>query len=53
MGWIAGVVQVLFSIIKSVFGTDKPAKTTVVHPDPEVEITDGKTDTDRLNDLGL
>lgn len=53
MGWIAVVVDVLIKIVKGIFGTDKPIKTTVVHSEAQVEVTDGKTDDERLKDLGL
>jgi len=53
MAWVGVIIQALMVILKSVFGTDKPAKTTVVHLEPEVGITDGKTDKERLSDLGL
>ena len=53
MGWITVVVNIILTIVKSIFGLDKVQKTTVVHPKPEVEIEDGKTDKERLEDLGL
>jgi hypothetical protein len=53
MGWIGVIVDVLIKILKGIFGTDKPRKETVERPEPEVEVTDGKTDKDRLRDLGL
>jgi len=52
-GLVAVVIQALVAIMKGIFGTDKPLKTTVDHPKPDVEITDGKTDKDRLKDCGL
>lgn len=53
MNWIGAIVAAIVAIIKGIFGTDKPQKIVVVKPAPEVEITDGKTDKDRLSELGL
>lgn len=53
MTWIGVVVDILIKILKGIFGLDTPQKTSVDHPKPEVEITDGKTDKERMDDLGL
>jgi len=57
MGWLSAVMgffaQFIPNMLKMLFGTDKPQKVVVEHPKPEVEVTDGKTDADRLKDLGL
>lgn len=53
MGWVSVIVSALISILKGIFGMDKPQKTTVFHPEPQVEVTDGKSDAERLKDLGL
>jgi cytochrome b len=45
------VIELIVALIKGVFGTDTARKTTVVRP--ESEVTDGKTDAERLKDLGL
>ena len=47
------ILQGFMFLFKSIFGTKKPLKTTVEHPDKEVKIDDGKTDEERLEDLGL
>ncbi|MBN2714105.1 MAG: hypothetical protein JXR97_16925 [Planctomycetes bacterium] len=53
MGWVSAIVSILLAIFRGIFGTDKPLKTTVEHAEPDAEITDGKSDDDRLDDLGL
>jgi len=53
MAWISTIVSVILTVIKSIFGMKKPQKNTVSRPEPEVEINDGKTDKERLKDLGL
>ncbi len=53
MGWLTAITSVVMAIFKAIFGTDKPVKKTVVHPKPELETDDGKTDEERLKDLGL
>ena len=54
MGWIGSVLGAILAVLKAVFGTDQPAKTTVARPEKDVEVSDdGKTDADRLRDLGL
>ena len=53
MGWVTVVFKAILFFVKSIFGTDKPQKNTVTHPKPEVEIDDGKTDKERMEDLGL
>jgi hypothetical protein len=50
---IKGVGAVALAFIKGIFGTDKPRAQTVKRPDPEVEVSDGKTDKEKLRDLGL
>jgi len=47
----AALVELIVALIKGIFGTDTARKTTVVRP--ETEVSDGKTDKDRLDDLGL
>jgi hypothetical protein len=53
MEWIAAIVAAILAILKGLFGIDKPQKDTVEHAEPEIEIDDGKTDEERLRDLGL
>lgn len=53
MAWLSTIAKIFSVIMKLLFGTDKPQKTTVVKPKPEIEVDDGKTDEERLNDLGL
>lgn len=53
MAWIGIVIDILIKILKGIFGLDKPQKTTVDHPEPEVKVGDGKTEGERLEDLGL
>lgn len=50
---ISVVVELALKILKALFGIDEPSKTTTEHPKPDIEITDGKTDEERLKDLGL
>ena len=50
---ISAIGTLLLAIIKGIFGTDKPQKNTISRPEPEIEITDGKTDEERLKDFGL
>jgi len=52
MNW-AAIADFIGGLLKSIFGTDKPQKTTVVNPDPEAEISDGKTHKQKMEDLGL
>ena len=59
MGWdwlvplfMALVMGVVF-VLKNLYGTDKPQQNTVEHPKPDVEVADGKSDQERLKDLGL
>ncbi len=47
------VFKVVLEVFLGIFGLDKPAETVVDHPAPQVETSDGKTDAERLNDLGL
>jgi len=47
---IAGIIT---AIVKSIFGTNKASKTTVETPKGEVEITDGKDEEERRDDLGI
>jgi hypothetical protein len=51
MGW--DIVKCLLEFFKSLFTADKPRTNTISHPDSEVEVTDGKMDDERLEDLGL
>lgn len=55
--WLAALVAALvagtIAVLKGFWGTDKPQETTVEHPEPEIEVDDGKTDSERLKDLGL
>lgn len=53
MGWVSVVISAIIAILKGIFGMDKPRKETLEHPLPDLEVTDGKTDKDRLKDLGL
>ena len=53
MGWVSIVLSALVAIGKAIFGTSTPRKTTVEHAKQEVPIDDGKTDSQRLDDLGL
>ena len=53
MGWLTAITNVVMAIFKAIFGTDKPVKKTVVHPKPDLEVDDGKTDEERLDDFGL
>lgn len=53
MGVITAILKLIVSVFKVIFGTSKPRETTVDHPDPQVEVTDGKTKEERLADLGL
>ena len=53
MAWVTVVTQILMKILKSIFGMSKPRKTTVTHPDSEINVDDGKTDEERLEDFGL
>lgn len=50
---ISAIGALLLVIIKGIFGTDKPQKNTLSRPEPEIKVTDGKTDEDRLEDFGL
>lgn len=50
---ISAIGTLLLAIIKGIFGTDKPQKNTILRPEPEIKITDGKTDEERLKDFGL
>lgn len=49
-GWIG---TFLVAVLKGLFGMDKPCKTTVSHPKPELEVDDGKSDAQRMDDLGM
>lgn len=57
MEWIgpivAAIVGALLLLVKGLWGTSKPQETTVDHTTPDIEVTDGKTDKERLEDLGL
>ena len=53
MAWITAVINIIVALVKGIWGTDKPTRTTVSHPSPEMEVSDGKTDQERLNDLDL
>lgn len=57
MGWVATLVSALAAavvvVLKGLFGTSKPQETTVTHPKPQVEVGDGKADSEKLKDLGL
>lgn len=58
MGWIGEVVLAVFQggwlIFKGIFSTDKPQEDRVIHAKRDLEVNnDGKTDKDRINDLGL
>lgn len=57
MEWIVPLLVALATgvavVLKSIFGTDKPTETKVEHPKPDLEVNDGKTDAERLDDLGL
>lgn len=53
MGWIPILISAVVAFLKGIFGTDKPMKTTVITPTPEVEVTDGKSPDERLKDFGL
>jgi len=48
----AALAAVVLVILKGLWGTDKPQETTVEHAKPEIEVDDGKTDQERLDDLG-
>lgn len=50
---IAGIVAAILAVFRALFGTDRPQEETVEHPEPDIEVTDGKTDQERLGDLGL
>lgn len=53
MTWIGAVVQVLIKIMRAIWGTSAPRQSMVTHAKQEVEINDGKTDEERMHDLGL
>jgi len=53
MSWIGIIVDIFLRIVKSIFGTNSPMKNTVIHAEKEMEIDDGKTDEERIKDLGL
>lgn len=46
------IVGALLSLMKGIFGIDRPQETTVDHPEPDIDI-EGKDDEDLLDDLGL
>jgi hypothetical protein len=46
-------MQAAITLLKGIFGTDRPRRTTLERPQADVEVSDGKSDKDRLRDLGL
>lgn len=50
--WV-GLLTAILALLKGLFGMDKPEETKVEHPKPDMKVGDGKTDKDRLDDLGL
>lgn len=50
MKWL---IELIIGLIKSIFGTNKPVKNTVEKPDKEINVDDGKTESQRLKELGL
>lgn len=53
MSWVKFVIETIVSVIKMFFGIDKPSKNSIDHPEPDIKVDDGKTDKERLKDLGL
>jgi len=53
MGWLTSIVAVVMTVLKSIFGMDKPQKTTITHAEKDIEVDDGKTKKERLKDAGL
>lgn len=55
--WIGALISALavtaVTVLKALFGTNKPQQTMVEHAKPDVEVDDGKDDEERLKDLGL
>lgn len=57
MGWIAPLIEGLMTgitfVLKTLFGTSQPQNTTVEHTKPEIPTDGGKTDKEKVDDLGL
>jgi len=53
MGWVTVIAKVVLEFFKGIFGTKKPLKTTVSHPEPDLKVDDGKDKDEHLKDLGL
>ena len=52
MNW-ASIIEGIARFLKTIFGTSTPSKTTVVEAAKDVEVSDGKTDEERLKELGI
>lgn len=57
MEWIIPLVLAIATgvvvVLRGLYGTTKPQDTTVEHPKPHIEVSNGRSDQERLNDLGL
>jgi hypothetical protein len=50
---VVGLGTLALAIVKGLWGTDKPQEDTVEHAEQDIKLDDGKTDQERLDDLGL
>ena len=51
--WILSVILTVLKSLAGFFTVKEPIKEVVTRPAPEIEIDDGKTDEERLDDFGL
>ena len=53
MNWIGAALLAALKFFAGLFTAKEPAKNPIERPEPEVKVDDGKTDKERLSDLGL
>jgi len=53
MSWIPAVLFGVLKFLAGLFTTKEPVKEIIERPEPEIPTDDGKTDKERLSDLGL
>ena len=53
MNWIGAVLLAVLKFFAGLFTVKEPTKDPIERPEPEVKVDDGKTDKERLDDLGL